>query len=307
MNNRLITIIVPVYKVEKYLDRCVDSIVNQTYTNLEIILVDDGSPDQCPEMCDLWQKKDNRIKVIHKKNGGLSDARNTAIKEARGEYFLLVDSDDFIVDDAVNRLASYASDEDVIIGEAKIYEPTRDVDRIHTNLKENFIYTGGEYSIEAIYAGEWFAAACYNMYRTDFIRHNNLFFKVGILHEDIEYIPRLFLAANKVKYLHYEFYRYVIRDDSICSSKSEKHINDLFSTYSCWKNLNDTITNKKLFLAYSGALSKYFISTCRQNHISERVYPNGIDALYLIKYALSLKELIKAIVFVLFRTIYVKL
>ena len=95
-NSDLISVIVPVYKVEEYLDRCVESIVNQTYMNLEIILVDDGSPDDCPQMCDDWAKKDNRIKVIHKENGGLSDARNTGLDIAQGEYIGFVDSDDYI-------------------------------------------------------------------------------------------------------------------------------------------------------------------------------------------------------------------
>lgn len=92
----LISIVVPIYKVEKYLNRCVDSILNQTYHNIEVILVDDGSPDRCGLICDEYQKKDTRIKVVHKKNGGLSDARNTGIKIAHGEYITCIDSDDFI-------------------------------------------------------------------------------------------------------------------------------------------------------------------------------------------------------------------
>ncbi|MBR5692734.1 MAG: glycosyltransferase family 2 protein [Fibrobacter sp.] len=91
----LISVIVPVYKVEEYLDQCVESIVNQTYRNLEIILVDDGSPDKCPEMCDAWAKKDARIKVVHKENGGLGDARNAGIAVAKGDYFGFIDSDDW--------------------------------------------------------------------------------------------------------------------------------------------------------------------------------------------------------------------
>ncbi len=91
-----ISVVIPVYKVEKYLDECLESVVNQTYKNLEIILVDDGSPDNCPKICDEWAKKDNRIKVIHKKNGGISDARNAGIKEATGNYISFVDSDDYI-------------------------------------------------------------------------------------------------------------------------------------------------------------------------------------------------------------------
>lgn len=103
----LISVIVPVYKVEQYLDECVQSIINQTYKNLEIILVDDGSPDRCPEMCDEYARQDSRIKVIHKKNGGLSSARNVGIEVASGEYIGFVDSDDFIASDMYEKL--YAS------------------------------------------------------------------------------------------------------------------------------------------------------------------------------------------------------
>lgn len=96
MDNPKISVIVPVYKVEKYLDKCLQSIVNQTYKNLEIILVDDGSPDSCPAMCDEWADKDRRIKVIHKENGGVSSARNAGLDAAEGEYIGFVDSDDWI-------------------------------------------------------------------------------------------------------------------------------------------------------------------------------------------------------------------
>ena len=100
----LISVIVPVYKVEAYLDPCVESIINQTYRNLEIILVDDGSPDRCPEMCDAWAAKDLRIKVVHKKNGGASDARNAGLDVFLGDYVTFVDADDLVVSDMVEVL-----------------------------------------------------------------------------------------------------------------------------------------------------------------------------------------------------------
>lgn len=96
MENLLISIIVPVFKVETYLDKCLESIVNQTYKNLEIILIDDGSPDNCPQICDKWAEKDSRIKVVHKENGGVSAARNTGIEMFTGDYVTFVDSDDWI-------------------------------------------------------------------------------------------------------------------------------------------------------------------------------------------------------------------
>ena len=92
MKNDLISIIIPVYKVEKYLKKCIESVLNQTYTNLQIILVDDGSPDNCGKICDEYAKKDSRIEVIHKVNGGLSDARNVGIAKAKGKYGILPSS-----------------------------------------------------------------------------------------------------------------------------------------------------------------------------------------------------------------------
>ena len=94
--NKLISIIVPIYKVENYLKRCIDSIINQTYKHIEIILVDDGSPDNCGAICDEYTKFDDRIKVIHKKNGGLSDARNCGIEISTGDYIIFIDGDDYV-------------------------------------------------------------------------------------------------------------------------------------------------------------------------------------------------------------------
>lgn len=109
-----VSIVVPIYKVEKYLNQCIESIVNQTYKNLEIILVDDGSPDNCPKICDEWAKKDKRIKVIHKDNQGLGMARNTGIENATGDYICFFDSDDYVstelVDKCVNKMEKYKTD-----------------------------------------------------------------------------------------------------------------------------------------------------------------------------------------------------
>ena len=117
MDNYLVSIIVPIYNVEKYLDRCIQSILNQSYENLEIILVDDGSPDRSSEICDEYRKSDQRIKVVHKENGGLSDARNAGLILAKGKYIIFLDSDDYIehtmVEDAVTVLEK--NDSDIVI------------------------------------------------------------------------------------------------------------------------------------------------------------------------------------------------
>ena len=103
-----VSVIIPIYNVQDYLHECVESIVQQTYKNLEIILVDDGSPDACPTLCDEWERKDNRIITIHKKNGGLSDARNAGLHKASGDYVLYVDSDDYLERDTIEWMISCA-------------------------------------------------------------------------------------------------------------------------------------------------------------------------------------------------------
>lgn len=122
MENKKISIIIPVYKVENYLERCVESVLNQTHQNLEIILVDDGSPDRCGKMCDLYSQKDNRIKVIHKENGGLSDARNVALDIATGDYIGFVDSDDYVEEDMFKTLYQLAEKYQADISSVSFYK-----------------------------------------------------------------------------------------------------------------------------------------------------------------------------------------
>lgn len=112
MRKGVVSIVLPIYNVEKYLSRCVKSVINQSYKNLEIILVDDGSPDNCPVLCDEWAKKDNRIKVVHKKNAGLGYARNTGIENATGEYICFFDSDDYIALDTIEKAYNLATKEE---------------------------------------------------------------------------------------------------------------------------------------------------------------------------------------------------
>lgn len=305
--HRLISIIVPIYNVEKWINRCVESLVNQTYKNIEILLIDDGSPDRCPQICDEWKEKDSRVVVVHKKNGGLSDARNCGLKLAKGEYVFFVDSDDYLNLDSVEKFEAYADDEDMIIGEATVYNNGVIQHRKHTNLQENHLYKGTEIATLAVKKGEWHAEAWINMYRRSFLIDNALFFTYGIFHEDNDLQPRLFLKAEKVKYLQYEFYNYVLRNDSICGAANIKNRDNLYNIYERWGDLIGTIEDRTVYKAYAGALCKYYIHTCREFHDSETSYPKGITKRFLLKNALNFKELIKTIGFILLRRIYVKL
>ncbi len=135
-----ISVIVPVFKTEKYLDRCIESIVNQTYENLEIILVDDGSPDACPEICDKWEKKDNRIKVIHKKNEGVLKARLDGVGQATGKYVGFVDSDDWIDDDMYEYLVNLCEDNNAQVASAALRAVDLSEKGISTNQENEKIH-----------------------------------------------------------------------------------------------------------------------------------------------------------------------
>lgn len=181
----LVSIIVPVYKVEKYLKRCVDSLTNQTLSDIEIILVDDGSPDNSGKICDSLQEKDCRIKVIHKTNGGLSSARNAGVKIAQGQYIGFVDSDDDVALDMYEKMYSVAKRENVdfvmsdyqrICADGRCYLKTLDIPSglYEKNQMRRIIFPNlimGENIEYGPLLSVWHC-----LYRTDFLRQNNLYF-----------------------------------------------------------------------------------------------------------------------------------
>lgn len=209
----LISVIVPVYKVEEYLDQCVDSIVNQTYRNLEIILVDDGSPDHCPEMCDAWAAKDPRIKVVHKKNGGLGDARNAGVAIARGDYFGFIDSDDWCEPDMYQELldSCVRFDAPVSVCNALIdWENGWAQER--TSFSDSRAFWEKSEILRNFFNGHLTAWACNKLYRRDLI---------DFLHypkqpyEDIPVARNLFTHIEKVAFSGKDSYHYRQRQGSI--------------------------------------------------------------------------------------------
>lgn len=224
----LFSFIVPIYNVENYIEKCIDSLINQTFRDIEIILVDDESPDNCPKICERYAKVDNRIKVIHKKNGGLSDARNAGLKIATGDYVIFVDSDDYIDINTCKNFAFYAKKNyDILIGEAVVENAKLNL----SHIKSDNIMTGEEYLLNAYRAGKAPMAVWLNVYRRKFLLNNNLKFKYGILHEDEEFTPRTFLNAKRVFCTNIIFYHYIIRDNSITTKEDKrKNANDLYKT-----------------------------------------------------------------------------
>ncbi|HAT4298909.1 glycosyltransferase [Clostridium perfringens] len=307
--NELISIIVPVYNVEKELPRCVNSLINQTYKNIEIILVDDGSLDNSGVICDEYEKSDSRIKVIHKNNGGLSDARNVGLREATGDYILYVDSDDFIKKDSCQRFIRLLTDKpDIVVSNACEKHKNYVSEIKHSNLDEGKIYTGDEYIMLATKVKEWYAPACFNLYSREFLIQNNLFFVKGLVHEDMQMLPRVFLKARTIKYLDYMFYQYIIRDNSI-TQNTKKEINGkhLMKIYTEWKCQFDLVTNKKLRKRLYGILIKHYFHTCKEYKMDNDIYIPGVNKFFIITNTLDIREFIKATIFVISRKLYYRL
>lgn len=220
----LVSIIVPIYKVQEYLNECIESIVNQTYKNIELILVDDGSPDKCPQMCDDWARKDNRIRVIHKENGGLSSARNAGLDIIKGEYVAYVDSDDFITPNYVEVMYDRIKNDATIgIVSGMIYHyKDGQTSHFHTLWKiekENRV-DSKNFAIKCI--SEAVSFTVWNkLYRADLIR--SIRFREGRKNEDTLYIYDLGKAMESTQYSMVEIpsyvYYYRYREDSICTSK----------------------------------------------------------------------------------------
>lgn len=211
----MISVIVPVYKVEAYLDECVQSIVNQTYRDLEIILVDDGSPDHCGAMCDAWAAKDSRIKVIHKENGGLSDARNVGLDIASGEYIAFVDSDDWIMSDMYEKLLTAMKKESADISACNILSCFPDRERAYGC--EEYTVGDSEKILSMLYDDTVYSVSAWNkLYRREL--WEDLRFPVGKICEDAFTTYLLVDKAERIVQIPDALYCYRIRENSIMTS-----------------------------------------------------------------------------------------
>ena len=219
-----ISVIVPFYNVENYADRCIDSIVNQTYKNLEIILVDDGSKDSSGLICDKWGLKDERIIVIHKENGGLSDARNVGIEHATGEYIAFIDSDDFIDNDMFTVLYNNLKKTNSQISICKYVQVFDNQKFKFEKSKEIYIYSKIEAMKELLLDKEITNHAWNKLYKKDLFK--TIRYPKGRNFEDIGTTYQLFFKCNKIVYSPCECYAYIIRGNSITGNVSEKSLLD---------------------------------------------------------------------------------
>lgn len=210
----LISVIIPVYNVSDYLERCVDSAINQTYKNLEIILVDDGSTDNSPIICDNYAKKNENIKVYHKKNGGLSDARNYGLEKSKGEYIYFLDSDDWIEEDTIKNLYNALCDVKADVSIGKIYFCGKEEDLNKFTDINNYLMMNSVETITEMAKGDNFAFFAPNkLYKK--ILFKDIIFPIGKKYEDIYTIYKVVDRAKKIVYTPNAKYAYFQREDSI--------------------------------------------------------------------------------------------
>lgn len=268
----LISVIVPIYNISELIERCAFSIMNQTYKNIEIILVNDGSTDNSGDICNRLSDEDDRIKVIHKINGGLSDARNCGIHNSTGDYISFVDGDDYIEKDAYEKIVEkiIEFEPEVVIGNAtKVdIDSQNKVSLMKSKSIEGKLISGIEYYVKSIQEDSMAVCAWLSICKRDFLLENNLLFKEGILHEDSHWTPRMLLNAEKVIYFNFEFYKYMVREGSIMTKKDKTKngidiINICYELEELFKNvankeyrkiINDNLLDLYLAAIYVGKL-----------------------------------------------------
>lgn len=224
----LVSVIVPVYNVEKYLRKCIDSIKNQTYSNLEIILVNDGSTDNSYKICNEYAKEDRRIKIINKANGGLSSARNSGIKVARGTFIAFVDSDDWIEDAMIEKMIDVAVKEQADVVHCGIKQVLENGKKYKVLFEDNLILNSNDEILRAYFTEKISVIVCNKLFRRKVIEDIRMV--EGKNNEDNMYCMEVFLRANKLVAISDPFYNYLQRSNSITKIEfNEKKMDAIYS------------------------------------------------------------------------------
>lgn len=285
-NEPLVSIIIPVYNVAAYLQRCIDSVLGQTYENIEILLIDDGSTDDSANICDEYAQKHTNVQAFHKKNGGLSDARNYGMKYATGKWLTFVDSDDVLSFEFVSTLVRFAREDELDIAVCNFCQFfEEDLHRLYRirSSERKYVWDGEAGTKVLLYQKKFTTSAWGKLYKLDLF--SNIFFPKGKLHEDVGTIYKVFERAQRIGYLDKKMYYYLQRSKSITHSGfSEKKMDYILQTREMieyFENNND----KLLFAAISRHFSACFqvILECPEEEMWKKEY--GVLKQEIGKYA----------------------
>lgn len=281
----LISVIVPIYNVEKYISKCLNSIINQTYKNLEILLVDDGSLDNCLQICNKFRKKDERIQVIHKKNGGVSSARNIGIDKSHGEYILFVDPDDWLESNMIEILYDSIKTNECDIVACDYYINYEDNEVKHNQLREDMIISNQDEMYKYLFDEKYYAGYLWNkLIRKDLIDKLNLKFDENVrVCEDLLFLSKLMSVCEKIIYIpKYKLYHYrQTMGSAINFTYSRKDLTKLVP-------LKYFIDNG---IIYGNVIYEYFILNCQGIYILRK--ERNADDLEIINMKKESKKYIK--------------
>ena len=265
----LISIIIPVYKVEKYLVRCLDSVLAQTYKDLQIILVDDGSPDKCPQICDEYASKDKRVKVIHQKNAGVSNARNNGLKIANGDYVLFIDSDDYIIPDMCAKMLTLAQQTkaDMVVCDMQYVNATQKKKPAHiTYISKPYISVSNALEYLVTNASFGYSCMCNKLICQKWFQ--NTYFSEDIKRgEDLIMLSSLLSQITKIVYIPVKFYYYFQNPQGVTSSKELRTRIDAYKAF------------------------KYYLSVCKKQaaqNIIQKAYRYYFDAAVIAAFLILL-------------------
>lgn len=275
MNTPLISVIVPIYKVEAYLPECIDSILRQTYTNLECILVDDGSPDRCGAICDEFAKRDSRVKVIHQPNRGVSEARNAGLDAAKGQYISYVDSDDWIKPETLEVLLEIMQKYQVRIADAAFVRGTEAPE------ERVLVCSGAEMMVHFFksdlveYPNSAFWSPVPKLFEAELWKDPEARYPSGLLYEDLQTIPYVYFHADRVALTNRQLYFYRTRENSTMHSKTSPDIVTIVQWLMDYCSKNDIEPD----VAFMFALNHLYFYFCREKRQGAEVHEPFFQAL----------------------------
>lgn len=294
-----ISVIIPIYNVGFYLQECVNSVIKQTYKNLEIILVDDGSTDECPSICDTYAKQYSNVKVVHKQNGGLSDARNVGILNSTGDYLLFLDADDFwkdstAVQSLVDRINLTHADL-LNYSYIKYYEDLKKYINYFEDMEPLPLEFNKLESIQYLLDNNlYIASACNKLIKKSLFEDGNLYFVKGIYSEDIDWCLRLLIKAESIDFICENFYCYRQRSGSITHTINDKKSHDLTNNIlKCFSMVNKSESLQDVLYKYVAyQYGTFFITQAvAENYQSECI--NELSKYkWVLKYHSNNKKLI---------------
>lgn len=295
------SIIIPVYNVEKYLKECIESVLTQDFYDYEIILIDDGSTDFSGEICNQYSKVDNRIKTIHKKNGGLSSARNIGMSVAKGRYVVFVDSDDLLISGGLKKTYDYLVKLDTIdvcqIGSYVFQDGSKKKKRFFVGPIDRKINSGNEY-LKYCLNTQYCPTAWSYIFSSRFLKETKAQFMENVFHEDEEFAINILLKASKIQVIDVEFYLYRIRFGSIMAKKNQiKKAEDLIKISKSLYNKIILLEDFELKRLLLNRLVTFYISAFMEGKFYKKEYLNRIDENFLKQNAYSLKNKIKVKIF----------